>query len=268
MIRYRSGRQQNNSNHVLLNSDQIEIWPANLLRAKSNQHARLLSRTHKVLRRKRDGRFLACITGEKIIALVPGLTNEPGLDEALQRYQRQQNKSGHLSIERLTEHLHRLGLNEQHYIQHTGLTLIAEPTTLVLAGTDRYRRPLWLILDASRQWQRMKTAALADDIILEAISGYRSHDYQLGIFERKLARGQNIEQILQVNAAPGFSEHHSGCALDISTPDQPAAEQSFETTTAFSWLTTNADHFGFVMSYPRNNPHGIVYEPWHWCWHG
>jgi D-alanyl-D-alanine carboxypeptidase len=20
------------------------------------------------------------------------------------------------------------------------------------------------------------------------------------------------------------------------------------------------------MSYPRGNPHGIVYEPWHWCW--
>jgi LAS superfamily LD-carboxypeptidase LdcB len=20
------------------------------------------------------------------------------------------------------------------------------------------------------------------------------------------------------------------------------------------------------MSYPRDNPHGIVYEPWHWCW--
>jgi D-alanyl-D-alanine carboxypeptidase len=27
------------------------------------------------------------------------------------------------------------------------------------------------------------------------------------------------------------------------------------------------DH-GFRMSYPRGNPHGISYEPWHWRWHG
>ena len=24
------------------------------------------------------------------------------------------------------------------------------------------------------------------------------------------------------------------------------------------------DDFDFVMSYPRDNPHGITYEPWHW----
>ena len=73
--------------------------------------------------------------------------------------------------------------------------------------------------------------------MLEAISGYRSHDYQLGIFERKLARGQTVQQILTVNAAPGYSEHHSGNALDIGTPGEPPAEESFEATAAFAWLT-------------------------------
>ncbi|HPF74253.1 MAG TPA: D-alanyl-D-alanine carboxypeptidase family protein, partial [Xanthomonadaceae bacterium] len=66
--------------------------------------------------------------------------------------------------------------------------------------------------------------------------------------------------------APGFSEHHSGNALDIGTPDEPPAEESFENTAAFDWLCENAPNFGFQLSYPRNNPHGIVYEPWHWCW--
>ena len=63
--------------------------------------------------------------------------------------------------------------------------------------------------------------AMRDGIVLEAISGYRSHDYQLGIFERKLARGQTVDEILAVNAAPGYSEHHGGRALDIGTPDEP-----------------------------------------------
>jgi D-alanyl-D-alanine carboxypeptidase len=101
-------------------------------------------------------------------------------------------------------------------------------------------------------------------VVLEAISGYRSHDYQLGIFRRKLARGQSVDEILRVNAAPGFSEHHDGRALDVSTPGEPAAEESFEATPAFAWLRKRAGEFGFVMSYPRDNPHGIVYEPWHW----
>jgi D-alanyl-D-alanine carboxypeptidase len=113
----------------------------------------------------------------------------------------------------------------------------------------------------------MRSAARADDVTLEAISGYRSHEYQLGIFRRKLARGLALEQILAVNAAPGYSEHHSGEAIDIGTPGEPPAEESFETTPAFAWLQRRAVGFGFRMSYPRDNPHGIVYEPWHWRWH-
>ena len=112
----------------------------------------------------------------------------------------------------------------------------------------------------------MRAAALRDGIALDAISGDRSHAYQLGIFRRKLARGLSLAQILEVNAAPGYSEHHSGCALDIGTPGEPPAEESFERTPAFDWLMRNAGEFGFVLSYPRDNPHGIVYEPWHWCW--
>ena len=114
----------------------------------------------------------------------------------------------------------------------------------------------------------MQYAAARDGIVLEAISGYRSHDYQLGIFERKLARGQAVETILTVNAAPGYSEHHSGRALDVSTPGEPPAEESFESAPAFAWLCDNAVAFDFVLSYPRDNPHGIVYEPWHWCHRG
>ena len=92
---------------------------------------------------------------------------------------------------------------------------------------------------------------------------HRSHAYQLGIFRRKLARGQRLEDILAVNAAPGYSEHHGGRALDIGTPGEPPAEESFEATPEFDWLTAKAARFGFSMSYPRGNPHGIVYEPWH-----
>ncbi|MGH8080217.1 MAG: M15 family metallopeptidase, partial [Lysobacter sp.] len=233
-----------------------------------------LSRARHVLRRKRDGRFLAADLPEGLLPLVYRLMHEDGIDAALDaldaldgivEYRREGLlRVGELPLDRLEQRLDGLGLDADGYEALTGLTLIAEPDRLNLAGFDRYRRPLWLHPAAARAWTHLRDAALREDVVLDAISGYRSHDYQLGIFERKLARGQSVDEILTVNAAPGYSEHHSGLALDIGTPGEPPAEESFEHTRAFAWLREHAGEYGYVMSYPRDNPHGIVYEPWHW----
>ena len=257
---------------ILVNTPYIEIWPGGLLRARSNHDARILARARHVLRRKRDGRFLAANLPEGLQALVPHLEREPGIDDATAAMRQRApipsrlHAGDTLPLQRLQERLTALGLDEG-YGERSGLDLVAEPHWLALAGFDRYRRALWLQSDAAQAWLRLRQAALRDDVRLEAISGYRSHDYQLGIFARKRARGLDVDAILAVNAAPGYSEHHSGRALDISAPGEPAAEESFEGTAAFGWLTTHAGEHGFCMSYPRDNPHGIVYEPWHWCWH-
>jgi len=263
----------------LVNTPEIELWPASLLRARSNHDARTLARADTVLRRKRDGRYLAADLRDGLLPLVPHLKREPGLDAALDaldvsrsRIEERRAGVGHevasLPLSRLHERLDSLDLDAGAYAECSGLELVPEPEWLAFAGFDRYRRPLWLLAPAARAWTHLREAALRDGVVLEAISGYRSHDYQLGIFERKLARGQTIDDILAVNAAPGFSEHHSGTALDIGAPDEPPAEESFERTPAFAWLRANASGFGFAMSYPRDNPHGIVYEPWHWRFQG
>lgn len=118
-----------------------------------------------------------------------------------------------------------------------------------------------------RRWrarESMRTAAAADQVTLLLISGFRSVAYQRQIIDRKRARGDLLEAILRVNAAPGYSEHHTGRAVDIGTPDSRPLEEEFENTKAFRWLAQEAGRFGFRLSYPRNNPQGIVYEPWHW----
>jgi D-alanyl-D-alanine carboxypeptidase len=257
------------SNAVLVNTAQIDLWPGGLLRARNNHDARILARARHVLRRKRDGRFLAADLPEALVPLVYSLLAEPGIDAALDALDtaaahRRTDLVPALPLDRLHERLHALGLDDG-YGERSGLPLVAEPMWLAFAGHDRYRRPLWLHPRTARAWTHLREAAMRDDVVLEAISGYRSHDYQLGIFERKLARGLAVDEILTVNAAPGYSEHHSGLALDIGAPDEPPAEESFERTAAFAWLRENAGDYGFVMSYPRDNPHGIVYEPWHWA---
>ncbi len=258
---------------LLINTADIELWPGGLLRARSNADARALARARWVLRRKRDGQYLAAATAHGLLPLVPHLMREPGIEEALDALdlalhgaQRAHAADALLPLSGLQDRLEELGIDAARYEQDTALGLEAEPARLALAGFDRYRRPLWLQQGAARAWQRMQQQAAREGIVLEAISGYRSHDYQLGIFARKRARGLEVDAILQVNAAPGYSEHHSGRALDISSPGEAPAEESFESTAAFAWLLEHAGSYGFHLSYPRDNPHGIVYEPWHWCW--
>lgn len=113
-------------------------------------------------------------------------------------------------------------------------------------------------------WRRMKRTALEDSVELLIVSGFRSVSHQLELFRSKLAAGQSLEAILAVNTAPGYSEHHTGRAIDIATPGCRPLTEEFEHSAAFAWLTANAQRFGFRMPYPRGNPFGLCYEPWHW----
>lgn len=153
------------------------------------------------------------------------------------------------------------------YGRARALHRVREPKHLEFIGYDTQNRPQWLALRAARAWARMRADAAEDDVELQIVSAFRSVEYQLGILRRKLERGQSIEQFLRVSAAPGYSEHHSGRALDITTPGYAALEEEFEKSPAFSWLRKKAKLYNFVLSYPRKNPHGIAYEPWHYCWH-
>jgi len=154
------------------------------------------------------------------------------------------------------------------YADRRALPLQPEARRLEPAGLDIYRREQRLIPPAAAAWRAMAAAAAGDGIELQLVSAFRSVAYQEGILRRKKDRGQAIEEILRVSAAPGYSEHHSGRAVDLTTPGCPVLEEPFEDTEAFAWLCRRAAEFGFRLSYPRGNPHGVVYEPWHWAWWG
>tara|TARA_B100001093_G_C26849537_1_gene1024452 strand:- start:1958 stop:2512 length:555 start_codon:yes stop_codon:yes gene_type:complete len=119
--------------------------------------------------------------------------------------------------------------------------------------------------DTAKSWLEMKNKAKDDGVILILVSGFRSIEYQANLIRKKIKSGQSITQILSVNAAPGYSEHHTGCAIDIASPGTKPLCEEFEFSNAFFWLKNNALKFGFRMSYPRNNKQGFIFEPWHWA---
>ncbi len=164
---------------------------------------------------------------------------------------------------RIEELLREMGISP-HYGKERGLSPQVEATDLVDIGLDIQKRSQRLIPAAALAWIKMQRAAAQAGVTLHHISAFRSVTYQKRIIERKLALGKTLDEILKVNAAPGFSEHHTGRAIDICTPGSEPLTESFEKTNAFDWLYRNAIRYHFTLSYPRSNPHAIIYEPWHW----
>lgn len=145
-----------------------------------------------------------------------------------------------------------------------GPPMFDEALELVEVGPNLVGRMQQLTPLAAERWSAMQADAMSDGVRLLLVSGFRSIDYQARLIRKKINAGQAIGEILSVNAAPGYSEHHTGRAIDIATPGSRPLTEEFEQTDAFDWLTTKAENHGFSMSYPRDNPWGFIYEPWHW----
>src|SRR5665213_833426 len=140
-----------------------------------------------------------------------------------------------------------------------------EARELVRAELGENGREHLLAPAAAAAWCRMRCAASSDGISIYIVSAFRSIERQTQIVRRKLASGISIDDVLAVSALPGYSEHHTGRAVDIGTPDAAPLEYGFNDTAAFAWLQSRAAGFDFRMSYPADNPEGYLYEPWHWC---
>ena len=159
----------------------------------------------------------------------------------------------------------RLGIPAD-YAARTGLVQQRSPDDLVDIGVDVFDRPQRMRMEAANAWMGLVEAASLDGVTVQLVSAYRSLEYQVDLIQRKVEAGESIGEILTHIAAPGYSEHQGGCAVDVTSPGIDSLTEFFEETQAFRWLVASAADYRFVLSYPRSNPYGVVYEPWHWCY--
>jgi D-alanyl-D-alanine carboxypeptidase len=148
-----------------------------------------------------------------------------------------------------------------------------EAPAAALAEAGKYRatgRVVQMRAEAAEAFRAMVTAADADGVHIVPISGFRSKAYQEGLWTRAIARRGSEKGAAKWVAPPGHSEHHTGWALDLGDGDAPKTdiETSFDKTKASDWLKANAVRFHFELSFPRDNPQGVSYEPWHWRYVG
>lgn len=119
--------------------------------------------------------------------------------------------------------------------------------------------------EAAEALEKLFAGAKADDIELRAVSGYRSYQRQVSIYNNNVkTKGQEYTD--RVSSVPGHSEHQTGLAIDVSSPSVGnAIEEVFGTSKEGQWLAEHAAEYGFIIRYPKGEEAitGYVYEPWH-----
>lgn len=109
-------------------------------------------------------------------------------------------------------------------------------------------------------------AAKKDDVKLQLESGYRSYVFQQNLYNRYVSE-QGQDSADRESARAGFSEHQTGLAVDVGSPETQGCniKQCFADTNPGLWLVANAHKYGFIIRYPKNQEitTGYTYEPWH-----
>lgn len=97
---------------------------------------------------------------------------------------------------------------------------------------------------------------------------YRDESLQQLFWNRKnrewLKEGYDAETAAALTsqsvALPGYSEHHTGLAVDFNRQD----------SATLAWLEEHCWDYGFILRYPTDKTEltGIIYEPWHYRYVG
>lgn len=131
-------------------------------------------------------------------------------------------------------------------------------------GTEQ--RFEYLTHEAGLALMKMLDAARADGVWIVPVSAFRDVERQDLLFKLQVQRSGSRQAAARAVAPPGYSEHHTGLAVDLADGLARARDVSisFGQTAAFQWLTQHAQAFGYELSFPADNPQGVNYEPWHW----
>lgn len=140
------------------------------------------------------------------------------------------------------------------------------------------------IIDAriEEAWNNWNQAALEAGHRLFFASGYRSIELQETNFnhtvQENLSAGMSkeeaIESAKEYLTEPGYSEHHTGLALDIVDEEWIVSGKGlipeYETQASQQWLVDTMMDYGFILRYPEGKEEitGILYEPWHFRYVG
>lgn len=130
-------------------------------------------------------------------------------------------------------------------------------------GVKNHRKYL-IHKQAKPALDEMIKAAKKDGITLKPNSIFRSVNRQKQIIEHKL-KTQKPYDVYHISSPAGYSEHHTGLAVDFNSIDS-----TFDRSSAYRWLLKNAEKFGFEQTFTQDYSEwsGVSEESWHWRYIG
>lgn len=153
-------------------------------------------------------------------------------------------------------------MNKQHGLEVEDF----EPPDLVALDVPQQYGGQQLREDAAAALEELVAEATEDGIDLWVTTAYRDFKHQRALYEQRHAEGGQ-ESADKFTARPGFSEHQTGLAVDMSFEGNTDCNlrACFAQTEQGEWLAEHAARFGFVIRYPEGveSITGYSYEPWH-----
>lgn len=136
---------------------------------------------------------------------------------------------------------------------------------LTRISDDCSKEEHYLSREAADAFEKMCRAAKKEGYSILANSTYRDFDEQQELWDLYLKLyGQSYND--KYVTKPGFSEHHTGLAIDIKS----ANSNIFKNSKEYTWTTKNSYKYGFIHRYQESKVDitGIASEAWHFRYVG
>jgi D-alanyl-D-alanine carboxypeptidase len=152
-------------------------------------------------------------------------------------------------------------VNKYHVLPADYIPPVLEPLS------SQYSIGTKLLAPAARAaFEKLCADAQSLGYALYATSAYRSYDRQAQVYADSAlpSQGGNKPDPDLTAARPGFSEHQTGLAVDVTHALSPTNEK-LEDSAVYKWYTKNAHKYGFILRYPKDRASvtGYAFEPWH-----
>ena len=147
-------------------------------------------------------------------------------------------------------------VNKYHYVEEDYI-----PKNLITVNNFLINK------EAYDNFINMKNDIQKEGMNIRIISAYRSFSYQDNLYNNYLKKDSK-DIVDTYSARPGYSEHHTGLAIDIDNGKLDF--NKFYLTKEFIWMQENAHKYGFILRYPKDKEYitGYSYEPWHYRYVG
>ena len=114
----------------------------------------------------------------------------------------------------------------------------------------------------------MFAAASSAGVPLSMTSSYRSYANQVVTYNNWVKVNGSTAAADTVSARPGYSEHQTGLAMDLSAGN--CSLECFRESAQYAWMQANAATYGFIERYPAGLEGITGYSPeaWHYRYVG